>query len=995
MEASVDQAVNIMLQPDVDLSLKQQAITFCDQIKNSPEGWQVCLSLFTKIPKISEQTRLFALQVLGYAVESSNRINDLAPESLDFIKTQIFNWVTQEFSPVRTENIDPPFLHNKLSHFFALLFITLYTTSWSSFFVDIFSLIQNPSSQNGKSCTRAAEFYLKILLSINEEIADQHIHREPGQIHRNNSLKDKIRQNDIHHLTESWYRLMIEYQQIDKNILELCMKVISKYVSWIDISLIVNNSYMNFIFGLLGDQHLRNTACETLVEIVNKKMKHTNKLELIFLLNITNYINKLNFTDDPDFTENIAKLINSQTIELICICNDDSLSEETCLKADSLLFNMIPFLLRFLSDEYDNISSTVFPALTDLLTLIRKQKRGQINSSRNKLLESILNALVIKTKYNESLDWLNDTQTDGNIEFLEMRKKLRTFQDIIKSIDYDLYCNYILNLVTNGLNKAFSEVDWRHLELILYEIFSFGESSKVPAHTNNNNNNSSTILGQLLGTIMNSEISSYPHPSIQLHYLEIAVRYVSFFEFQPSLIPKILEVMVDQRGLHHHNTFVKKRACYLFLKYIRLLSNKIGNFAETTIEAIRDLLIIKIEPVSKTNTDNDINIDITTTKNLFDNTLCLFEAAGLLISLDAIDKNKKTCLTQSILKPLFSDLQTCLSKNVNDNINILHIHHIIIAIGNFAKGFPDVFYKSLAVNSVLEIFLQASEIILVALETLKHREIIREAARFSFARLINILHLEIFPKLPRLINGLLSENKTSELIDFLPFLGLLVHRFKSNVYDILNSLFVPLLNKIFQSLNEPTEGTDDIIIQNDLRKKYLEFILGIFNNDLDSIFVNDEVNQPNFEAFLQSIIHFAANIPDLLIKKSAFSILNKMVIVWALDQSQIDDIKIKKIASRFDQFIFQSLSSLCFEVPSKQSFNPQDSQAVMVLGEISNLQFTIFQKKQLEFERYLHNIYFPSINIPKEIANEYINALKHLNAKQFKAFFQNFINDLR
>lgn len=159
----------------------------------------------------------------------------------------------------------------------------------------------------------------------------------------------------------------------------------------------------------------------------------------------------------------------------------------------------------------------------------------------------------------------------------------------------------------------------------------------------------------------------------------------------------------------------------------------------------------------------------------------------------------------------------------------------------------------------------------------------------------------------------------------------------------MNTLFTPLLNRIFQSLNQPAEGTDDIINQNDLKKKYLEFVLGLLNNDLDSVFISDgefykyfnifvifKVNQPNFEAFLQSIIHFAANISDPSIEKIAFSILNKMITLWASDQSQISDIKIKKTVSGFDQFIFQSLSSLCFEVPSKQSFNPQDTQTITV-----------------------------------------------------------------
>lgn len=50
-----------------------------------------------------------------------------------------------------------------------------------------------------------------------------------------------------------------------------------------------------------------------------------------------------------------------------------------------------------------------------------------------------------------------------------------------------------------------------------------------------------------------------------------------------------------------------------------------------------------------------------------------------------------------------------------------------MAVGNFAKGFPDISRKSSIINPISETFLQASEFILIALETLKHEEIIREA----------------------------------------------------------------------------------------------------------------------------------------------------------------------------------------------------------------------------------------------------------------------------
>ena len=49
----------------------------------------------------------------------------------------------------------------------------------------------------------------------------------------------------------------------------------------------------------------------------------------------------------------------------------------------------------------------------------------------------------------------------------------------------------------------------------------------------------------------------------------------------------------------------------------------------------------------------------------------------------------------------------------------------------------------------------------------------------------------------------------------------------------------PLLSRIFESLNKPVEGTDDIIEQTNMRKAYLSFILNLLTNRMESIFVSE------------------------------------------------------------------------------------------------------------------------------------------------------------
>jgi exportin-T len=108
----------------------------------------------------------------------------------------------------------------------------------------------------------------------------------------------------------------------------------------------------------------------------------------------------------------------------------------------------------------------------------------------------------------------------------------------------------------------------------------------------------------------------------------------------------------------------------------------------------------------------------------------------------------------------------------------------------------------------------------------------------------------ILDKIPALIGGLLRKSTTSELIDFLPFLGQLIHKFKvrcgigytnskPSIRNFLDELMLPLLSRIFESLNKPVEGTDDIVEQTSMRKAYLAFILNLLNNGMESIFVSE------------------------------------------------------------------------------------------------------------------------------------------------------------
>lgn len=59
------------------------------------------------------------------------------------------------------------------------------------------------------------------------------------------------------------------------------------------------------------------------------------------------------------------------------------------------------------------------------------------------------------------------------------------------------------------------------------------------------------------------------------------------------------------------------------------------------------------------------------------------------------------------------------------------------------------------------------------------------------------------------------------------------------IYDMLNELLTPLLQRVFGSLSEPGTGTDDQIQLTELRRDFLNFILVILNNDLGTVLVSE------------------------------------------------------------------------------------------------------------------------------------------------------------
>jgi exportin-T len=211
--------------------------------------------------------------------------------------------------------------------------------------------------------------------------------------------------------------------------------------------------------------------------------------------------------------------------------------------------------------------------------------------------------------------------------------------------------------------------------------------------------------------------------------MEIIVRYSTMLEVQPDLIPPVLEVFVGRLGIHSSEARVQLRAWYLFSRLLGKIQKDAGPMSDQIIRAFTDLLEIRIKPslsfeLRDSDSDSDSEQD-----TFFDSQLYLFQAAGLLT---ALTRNSNFEVGQALLRSVTENISERLKIAPPNQSVILHVHHSIMAIGDFAKGFDGAGDMTVSTRQDVgtRLFTAPSETILKGLERLEESLLVRDAVSF-------------------------------------------------------------------------------------------------------------------------------------------------------------------------------------------------------------------------------------------------------------------------
>ncbi|KAI9591539.1 armadillo-type protein [Syncephalis fuscata] len=948
----LEQAVTCALDPSTDPQVKTQATNYCEQLRASPDGWQLCLSLFIREPKSSQEARLFALQVVEEML--GTRFSELQSEQVDQLRQAFLSFIQHEYmnkdaSTTTSTDNEPIFLRNKFAHTLVLLFTRTYLNGWSTFFTDLLSLLASasPSTNEGPALQpRLVDFLLRVWMSIDEECVSLLVPHSKEELDRNTLIKDQMREGDIQLLTQHWLQIIDCFYSKEPQLVAMCLKIIGAYISWIDIGLIFNDQFMNRILGFLSDEQLCIPAADTISEIIGKGMKPEDKLGVIQALNLSHLLAKLSLTND-DFVERVVYLCNAAGISL---CEVYQLSDPSISNLKEASFVQIealwPFMLQFLSSEYDDTSIRVFPFVNDTLQMLKRQsKQSSLPDGIKTFLQSLLETIIHKMQYDLDTEWTNTPEDEDEVAFLEMRQSLKTHFEVIATIDEPLFTAYVHGLITSTLREVMAggQPTWVRVELVMQLVYWLGEMSRDQMKLFNKE--LPTPLGEVVIRVFESNVHSYPHASVLLPYFECAVRYAHLFKVKEQAILPVLACFLDERGLHNPDKHISRRTWYLFARFTKALKPQLAAYTEDILKGMQDLFTIQVEEL------------VEDEASTFDSQVYLFETAGSLISAEAIPANQQAVYLEMALGPIIEGIRQYASTSLDHPVAMLHLSRLIMAVGAVAKGFPTIEKDHEATGPWTVL-------------------VIREAARYSFSRFVSCLGAQLLSYLPPFIGSVIGEGEPKEVTDF--WLS------SSMIGEVMDELFLPLASRVFSVLEQPVSGTDEAVLQNDVRRSFLSFLVALFNFELQSILVSAR-NQGHANTLFRFIIEQSKRCGDVPTQKLAFSLLTKMVSTWggAADSATT--------LAGFDQFIYSEIIPVCFEVPINPAFNFSDGQTQLAFGELATALKLAHEKQGNQLLQYLQNVYFPSIQCPTELAQEIFQALEQLDVKQFRTFYKNFI----
>jgi exportin-T len=555
----------------IDDELKKQAKSYCSNIKEKPSVCRLCIEKLCCSNLV--QVQFWCLQTLHEVIRT--RYSTISPEEKHMIRGTVFSIVClEDKNPIRVLE-GPAFIKNKLAQVFIALIYFEYPLIWSSVFVDFL-----PHLRKGNV---VIDMFCRVLNALDDELISLDYPRTPEELTVAGRVKDTMREQCVSQIVRAWYDIISMYRNSDQDLCTTVLDSMRRYISWIDISLIFNDTFLPLLFDLIlvgapSDQ-LRGASVRCLLAIVSKRMEPQSKLSLLQSLQITRVFRLVTEDGNAELVPDIAALLSGYAVEALD-CFKRISSEDAKRISMELLNEVLPSIFyvmkNFEIDATLNIVQFLSGYVSTLKSLTPLSEKHILHVGQ--ILEVILVLIRYDPVYRTNLDVMDKIGKEEEDRMTEFRKDLFVLLRTVGRVAPNVTQLFIRNSLGSAISRP-SDSNVEEVEGALSLLYALGESLSEEAIRTG-----SGLLSELLLMLLSTKFPCHSNRLVALVYLETVTRYVKFIQDNAQCIPIVLAPFLDERGIHHPNNSVSRRASYLFMRVAKLLKVKLVPFIAVILQ---------------------------------------------------------------------------------------------------------------------------------------------------------------------------------------------------------------------------------------------------------------------------------------------------------------------------------------------------------------------------------------------------------------------------
>ncbi|XP_018496397.1 exportin-T [Galendromus occidentalis] len=956
-----------------DADAHQRAIDYFEELKHSRNGWRQSLETVIGSPNLDGGSVFFYLSVIEHHVKV--HYASAGEDEQRLVRTFFEEWLAR--AGQRKSEV---FVANKFAHIVSQIVLVDFPARWRTFFNDLLRI----TTQLGW------DLYLRILIAINQSIAEREVQRSAEEAARGTLIKDTMREICVPQLVDSWYNILVT-TGCPPSVTAQCLLTVGMYVSWIDLSLVCNSRFMQVLVNCFCRQNeVREATIDCITEIIHKGMEPAPKIQLVISILDVFQPNLQTVTpstadEDIDCVIKLSTMLNIMTSHVLNACtkllprksNDLQEDQASIVRTGHEVIEqrLFPIIEKYLAHPDDDVSAAVTECIREYLQYIKQKPCGEVQRD---IVQRLLFIIVNKYKFDADYDF--ESNGGEEADFIQFRRTLKVLFDNITQLDRDLVSCFVRELLRTTLPN-WKTLPFQDVEVAIAFLYLLGESS---AQHN-------VAISVMVADLVASEVSNHPHSSVRLQFFETCGRYDKVLTAQ--MLPPVIAAFLDGRGLRAAEPSVRSRCSYLFAKIIKTSKSKLENYIEEILCRLHDLLLLpqlqQVNEGSRLSTDDQ---------------LYLYEATSILVISSQFPAEKKESLLRQLLTPViqsYSMYTTQLNIQPEPLRNRMAelMSHAIHLTSRTSKAFSNT--QTMRACNCVQIYTDAIAIFDKALSLSKCEDstvtLIYSALRQFLHRMVVCLDSEdMLPLLPHPLAALLGihvpisldfnlADRSRPLQETIPLVTQILAKFKRDCIPLMRELFLPTLDLIFKCLEVPIETSDLVSLKERqmLQRAYFNLIFAMVTSDVLADVIPNQDSQ-RLEQVLTTIIQGAVNLPDPVSQKTCFATLRKMVEAWGKNSDNVV----------FMRFLYDAILPACFQAPLQASFNLDDAQTALVLSETACCLQGIHKVRNNELLVFLSTELLPKLNLDVVQMQEYRHQLQQ-DIKIFRPYLKRFFEHLR